>query len=122
MREKVEQIVGRINERAYYRAANLGVVTPLRDGMNLVAKEFVASKIHGGGALVLSRFTGAYEELKSGAFAVNPYDLEGTAEEMYRAIVAPEEGKRIRMQRMRDTVRRNDIYWWLERFLRALPR
>jgi alpha,alpha-trehalose-phosphate synthase [UDP-forming] len=142
MREKVEQIVGRINGRfsgkgcipvdyryesysqedlgAYYRASHLGVVTPLRDGMNLVAKEYVASKIHGGGALVLSRFTGAYEELKSGAFIVNPYDLEGTAEEMYRAIVAPDDGKRIRMQRMRDTVRRNDIYWWLERFLRAL--
>jgi len=141
MREKVEQMVGRINGRfggrgcipidyryesqsreelvAHYRAADVALVTPLRDGMNLIAKEYVATRLDDTGALVLSRFAGAYEEL-SDALLVNPYDPEVTAERLYSAITMPEEEKRGRMQRMREVVRRNDIYWWLERFLRDL--
>jgi alpha,alpha-trehalose-phosphate synthase [UDP-forming] len=142
MREKVEQMVGRINGRfaakgcvpvdyryqsysqeelaAFYRAADAVLVTPVRDGMNLVAKEYVASQYDGRGALVLSRFTGAYEELKD-AFIVNPYQLDSMAEAIYQSLMAAEQEKRERMSRMRAVVRRNDIYWWLEQFLRALP-
>jgi trehalose 6-phosphate synthase len=141
MREKIEQMVGRINGRfgargcvpidyryeghsqdelvAYYRASNLALVTPLRDGMNLVAKEYVASQVDNEGVLVLSRFAGAHEELKD-AVTVNPYDPETMAANIYDAIHMPAEERRKRMRRMRDVVRRNDVYWWLERFLRAL--
>ena len=141
MRENVERMVGHINGRfsgkgcipidyryeslsqdeliTYYRAADLALITPLRDGMNLIAKEYVASQIDDSGALVLSRFTGAYGEMKD-AFIVNPYDIEATAEKIYQVIKMPAEEKRRRMRKMRDLVRRNDIYWWLERFLRDL--
>jgi len=141
MREGIEQMVGRITGRfggkggapvdyryqgypqedlvAFYRAADLALVTPLRDGMNLVAKEYAASRVDGDGALVLSRFAGAYGELR-GAIAVNPYDIESMADSIYQAIKLDPEERRERMQRMRRTVSRNDIYWWLERFLREV--
>ena len=141
MREGIEQMVGRITGRfggkggapvdyryqgypqedlvAFYRAADLALVTPLRDGMNLVAKEYAASRVDGDGALVLSRFAGAYGELR-GAIAVNPYDIESMADSIYQAITLDPEERRERMQRMRRTVSRNDIYWWLERFLREV--
>jgi trehalose 6-phosphate synthase len=104
---------------ALYRASDLALITPLRDGMNLIAKEYVASQLDETGALLLSRFTGAFAELKE-AFVVNPYDREATAEKIYEVICTPEGEKRKRMQKMRNVVRRNDIYWWLERFLREL--
>jgi trehalose 6-phosphate synthase len=104
---------------ALYRASDLALVTPLRDGMNLIAKEYVASQLDGAGALLLSRFTGAFTEFED-AFVVNPYDREATAEKIYQVITTPEEEKRKRMQKMRRVVRRNDIYWWLERYLREL--
>ncbi len=141
MRESIERMVGRINGRfggkgcipvdyryqgiaqedlvAYYRAADLALVTPLRDGMNLVAKEYVASRLDEQGVLVLSKFAGAYQELPE-ALIVNPYDAEAMAEKIHQAIVMSEEEKTRRMQRLREVVRRNDIYWWLERFLREL--
>ncbi len=97
----------------------MALVTPLRDGMNLVAKEYVASQLDDGGALILSRFAGAYQEL-SQAVIVNPYDAEAMAERIHDTIVMPAEERTRRMRRMREVVRRNDIYWWLERFLREL--
>ena len=141
MREAIEGMVGRINGRfggkgcipidyryqgfaqedlvAYYRAADVALVTPLRDGMNLVAKEYVASQIDDGGVLVMSRFAGAYQELEQ-ALIVNPYDPEVMADRIYEALVMPVEERTRRMRRMREIVRRNDIFWWLERFLREL--
>jgi alpha,alpha-trehalose-phosphate synthase [UDP-forming] len=141
MREAIEGMVGRINGRfggkgcipidyryqgiaqedlvAYYRAADVALVTPLRDGMNLVAKEYVVSQIDDGGVLVMSRFAGAYQELEQ-AVIVNPYDPEMMADRIYEAIVMPEEDRTRRMRRMREIVHRNDIYWWLESFLREL--
>ena len=76
---------------ALYRAADVMLVTPLRDGMNLVAKEFVASRIDGDGVLVLSEFAGAAWELPE-ALRVNPYDVEGAAEVYYRALTMPRRG------------------------------
>jgi alpha,alpha-trehalose-phosphate synthase [UDP-forming] len=139
MREKIEGMVGRINGRfggegclpvdyryesysqedlvAYYLASDLALVTPLRDGMNLVAKEYAVSQLNNQGMLVLSRFTGAFNELGD-AVIVNPYDPETMAERIHRALTIPAEEKRLRMERLREVVRRNDIYWWLERYLR----
>jgi len=95
----------------YYRAADLCMVTSLHDGMNLVAKEFVAARDDDQGVLILSRFTGASHELTD-ALAVNPYDTEELAESLHKAMeMAPEE-RRMRMQRMRSTVRERNIYRW----------
>ncbi|HYL36817.1 MAG TPA: trehalose-6-phosphate synthase [Bryobacteraceae bacterium] len=95
----------------YYRTADFCLVTSLHDGMNLVAKEFVAARQDEQGVLVLSRFTGASHELAD-ALVVNPYDTEELAFSIHRALeMAPEE-RRARMQRMRATVRERNIYRW----------
>jgi trehalose-6-phosphate synthase len=95
----------------YYRAADFCLVTSLHDGMNLVAKEFVASRDDDHGVLILSRFTGASHELND-ALIVNPYDTEELANAVYRALQMSPEECRIRMQRMRATVRERNIYRW----------
>ena len=95
----------------YYRAADLCMVTSLHDGMNLVAKEFVAARDDGGGALILSRFTGAARELTD-ALVVNPYDMEAVADAVYLALEMEPEERRTRMQRMRQSVREHNIYRW----------
>jgi trehalose-6-phosphate synthase len=95
----------------YYRSADLCLVTSLHDGMNLVAKEFVATRSDERGALILSCFTGAARELRD-ALQVNPYDIDQTAEAIRAALeMAPDE-KQIRMQRMRKLVREHNIYRW----------
>ncbi len=95
----------------YYRAADLCLVTSLHDGMNLVAKEYVAARNDQQGVLVLSRFAGASLEL-SDALLVNPYDTEGLADAIHCALsMAPEE-RRARMTRMRTYVREHNIYRW----------
>ena len=95
----------------YYRAADLCLVTSLHDGMNLVAKEFVAARSDERGVLILSQFTGAARELRD-ALLVNPYDIDETAEAMRRALEMEPEEKELRMQRMRRTVRENNVYRW----------
>ena len=95
----------------YYRAADLCMVTSLHDGMNLVAKEFVAARDDLQGALVLSRFTGASHELRD-ALLVNPYDIEQLAESIRYALEMDSEERSERMQRMRRVVREHNIYRW----------
>jgi trehalose-6-phosphate synthase len=95
----------------YYKAADLCMVTSLHDGMNLVAKEFVATRNDGQGVLILSRFTGACRELRD-ALIVNPYDTEQLAEAIKFALSMDPEEKRLRMQRMRRVVREHNIYRW----------
>ena len=95
----------------YYRRADLCLVTSLHDGMNLVAKEFVASRADNQGALVLSRFAGASHELTD-ALQVNPYDTEELADAIHRALEMTPEEKRARMMRMRAYVREHNIYRW----------
>jgi trehalose-6-phosphate synthase len=97
--------------RRYYRAAHLCMVTSLHDGMNLVAKEYVASRSDDRGALILSRFTGAARELQD-AIIVNPYDIQGTGEAIARILEMDVAEITDRMQRMRRTVREHNIYWW----------
>jgi trehalose 6-phosphate synthase len=104
---------------AYYRAAEIALVTPLKDGMNLVAKEYVACSIEEDCVLVLSEFAGAAAQLQEGALLVNPYDIEGTADAIHAAYHMPNKERRIRMRRMRRSIRENDIYRWVDSFLGA---
>jgi trehalose 6-phosphate synthase/phosphatase len=104
---------------ALYSAADIMLVTPLRDGMNLVAKEFVASRLHSDGVLVLSEFAGAAAELKE-ALIVNPYDTEGMATAIKTAIEMPRDQQRTRMSAMRSTVINCDVNFWAQSFLGAL--
>jgi trehalose 6-phosphate synthase len=141
LRERVEREVGRINGEygavglqpvqylfrsfsreellALYRNADVMVVTPLRDGMNLVAKEYVAARTDDSGALVLSEFTGSAAELTD-AFLVNPHDVDGLKQALLDALHAPAEELSIRMRRMREQVRANDVDRWAGDFLTAL--
>lgn len=95
----------------YYRAADLCLVTSLHDGMNLVAKEFLAARHDERGVLVLSIFTGAARELRD-ALHVNPYDIDQTAEAIRAALEMEPEEKQARMQRMRKTLREHNVYYW----------
>jgi trehalose 6-phosphate synthase len=97
---------------ALYGAADVALVTPVKDGMNLVAKEFCAARNDERGILVLSEFAGAAAELNSGALLVNPYDAEGLASELHRGLNMPEEEQKIRMQKMRHRIRTNDVFAW----------
>lgn len=143
MRDHLEQTVGRINGEfsepgqvavhyfrrslprdelvAYYRAADVMLVSPLRDGMNLVAKEFVASRPDLGGVLVLSEFAGAARELRR-ALLVNPRDIDGLAQSVHDALNLPRQDARQRMAILRMVVRRHDVHAWAEAFLRVLER
>jgi alpha,alpha-trehalose-phosphate synthase [UDP-forming] len=97
--------------QAYYRAADLCLVTSLHDGMNLVAKEFVAARNDERGVLILSCFTGAARELTD-ALQVNPYDIDQTAEAIHAALEMEPEEKQLRLQRMRKIVREHNVYHW----------
>jgi trehalose 6-phosphate synthase len=101
---------------ALYRIATACVVSSLHDGMNLVAKEFVAARNDQLGALVLSQFTGAARELGD-ALLINPYDVDGFAEALRQALVMPEEEQRRRMQRMRRHIADQNIYRWAGQLL-----
>jgi trehalose 6-phosphate synthase/phosphatase len=104
---------------ALYRAADVMLVTPLRDGMNLVAKEFVASRTDGDGVLVLSEFAGASWELPE-AIQVNPYDVDGMAESAYRALTMDREERRSRLAPLRTRVGEYDVHRWAATFLEQL--
>ena len=111
--------VARSELAALYGAADVCWVGPLRDGMNLVAKEFVASQRERDGILVLSEFAGAAQELGE-ALRINPYDEEGTASVITRALEMPPDRRRERMNAMFDRIRRDDAVAWSERFLSSL--
>ncbi len=104
---------------AYYRAADVMLVTPLRDGMNLVAKEYVASRYDNTGALILSEFAGAAEQLTQ-ALLVNPYDLNGLADMLERSVAMSQDEQARRMSLLRGSVARHDVFWWAERCLAPL--
>ncbi len=104
---------------AFYRAADVMTVTPLRDGMNLVAKEYVACRVDGNGTLLLSEFTGAAQELRS-ALLVNPYDTDGVKDALRTALTMPEAESRRRMRALRRQVLTHDVDRWAAAFLNAL--
>ncbi len=97
------------------------MVTSLHDGMNLVAKEFVAAREDKGGALILSRFTGASRELRD-ALIVNPYDAEELADSIRFALEMEPEERTARMRRMRETLREHNIYRWAGNLIEELTR
>ncbi len=141
LREEVDGLVGRIDGEfataswspihhlyrglsrqeivALYRAADAVLVTPVRDGMNLVAKEFVASRPDEDGVLVLSEFAGAAAELAE-AVIVNPYDVERTSAALYRALTMAPDERRTRMATLRQRVMTHDVHWWARSFLTRL--
>lgn len=114
--------VSRESLMALYRAARVCIVTSLKDGMNLVAKEFCACQRDEPGALVLSRFAGAASQLKVGALLVNPHDVSSTAKTLARALEMPLPERARRMRLMQDTVEQHDVHWWVRRCLAGLQR
>jgi alpha,alpha-trehalose-phosphate synthase [UDP-forming] len=111
--------LGREQLPAYYVAADAALVTPLRDGMNLVAKEYVACRTREDGVLVLSEFAGAAQELRE-AVLVNPYEPEAIRRRIETALSMPSGERRRRMRALRERVARRDIRWWTTSFLDAL--
>jgi trehalose 6-phosphate synthase len=103
----------------FYRAADLSMVTSLHDGMNLVAKEFIAARDDEQGALILSGFTGASRELRD-ALIVNPYDIEQLAEALRYALEMDPEERKARMQRLRRVVKEHNIYRWAGNLIKEL--
>lgn len=106
---------------ALHRLASFCVVSSLHDGMNLVAKEFVASRVDGEGALILSQFTGAARELTD-AVQINPFDVESIADAMHEALEMPASDRQRRMQKMRAVVSEMNIYRWVGKILTELLR
>src|SRR6266436_1750099 len=105
---------------AHYRACEIALVTPLKDGMNLVAKEYCACRVDkNDGVLILSQFAGAAEQLKPGAVLVNPYDVEQVADAIFKVFRMSDAERSARMKRMRRVVRNEDVFWWVDSFLKA---
>jgi trehalose 6-phosphate synthase/phosphatase len=140
-KQKIERLVGEINGQysqlgwtpihyifrslnradlvAYYRACDIALVTPLKDGMNLVAKEYCASSVDNNGVLILSEFAGAAAQLHRGAILVNPYDIEGVADAIHRAFIMDSDERQARMRRLRRSIKQHDIFRWVNSFLKA---
>jgi len=141
LKEEIDELVGRINAEyrtitwnpihyfyrslpleelaALYRMAEVALVTPIRDGMNLVCKEFIASKAERNGVLILSERAGAAREL-SDALLINPSDMNQLAEAMHEALEMPEEEQKVRLANMQALVRQYNIYHWTELFMNRL--
>jgi alpha,alpha-trehalose-phosphate synthase [UDP-forming] len=141
LKEEIDRMVGDINGRfaetgrvpvhylyrnlsqralfAHYRAADVALVTPLRDGMNLVAHEYAAARMDEDGVLVLSEFAGAAKHLK-GAVLVNPYDVESTASTIQRALSMKPAEKKKRMRALRSAVMSLDVHRWADEYVSAL--
>ncbi len=139
MKSQIDEMVGRISSRftrrgwvpihyiystlsrtellGYYRAAEIALITPLKDGMNLVAKEYCACCVDDIGILILSEFAGAADLLKKGAILVNPYNLEEVADAIYRACHTDLEEQKMRMKIMRGDIRRYNVFKWVDQFI-----
>ncbi len=140
LRTEIEQMVGNINGRftkygwvpvqyifrsinryeliAHYRTAEIALITPLKDGMNLVAKEYCACSKENG-VVILSEFAGASAQLQKGAIMVNPYDVETIADALYHGYTMPKQERQIRMKKLRQGIKRHDIFWWVESYIQA---
>lgn len=141
LRREIEELVGRINGRytevgwapinyqfrtltrtellGYYRTSEIALVTPLKDGMNLVAKEYCTCNIEENGVLILSEFAGAAAQFQNYALMVNPYDVDGMADAIFRAYNMSPEERKARMSRMRRLVQKHNILRWVNSFLKA---
>lgn len=139
MKRRIDEMVGRINGRftfhdwvpihyfyrslnraelvAFYRTCEIALITPLKDGMNLVAKEYCASNIETNGVLILSEFAGASQQLGKSSLLVNPFNVEEVADQIYRAYTMEEKERKKRMGKLRVGIQRNTIFKWVEQFL-----
>jgi trehalose 6-phosphate synthase/phosphatase len=144
LKEDIERLVGEINGRftqpgwipvqymyrhlcetellAYYRCADIALITPLKDGMNLVAKEFCACNATGNGVLILSEFAGAAAELSGDALIVNPFDKKMVAAAIHHAFNMDHSERSHRISRLRQSVRKHDVFHWADAFMKALER
>lgn len=104
---------------AYYRAADIALVTPLKDGMNLVSKEYCVARTDKDGVLILSEFAGAASQLHRDSLIVNPYDVEGVADAIVRAYHMSTDERQWRMRRLRKSIAKRDVFWWVSCFLQA---
>jgi trehalose 6-phosphate synthase/phosphatase len=140
LKREIDELVGNVNGRfatarwspirylyrsfsqqqlvAMYRDAQVALVTPIRDGMNLVAKEYVACQVDDPGVLILSRLAGAAETMRE-ALLVNPVDIDGTAEAIHRALTMEEAERRSRSAALRRRERRDNVHAWVDRFLQS---
>ncbi len=140
LKRKIDEEVGRVNGRfataawspirylyrsvpperlaALYRDADVAVVTPLRDGLNLVAKEYVASQVDDPGVLILSRLAGAAETMHE-ALHVNPFNVDSMADRLHRALTMEEQERRSRLLALRGREKRQNVYAWVDSFLLA---
>lgn len=141
LKAEVEQRVGEVNGRftargwtpihyiyrslsrtdllSYYRTCEVALITPLKDGMNLVAKEYCACSHEQQSVLILSEFAGAAAQLQHGALLVNPFDIVGLAAAIQRALTMDPTEAASRMGRLRRNVQRQDVFWWVDQFLQA---
>ena len=141
LKQEIDRLVGEINGRfaevgwipisykfrslsqedllAYYRTSEIALVTPLKDGMNLVAKEYCACNIEGNGVLILSEFAGAAAQLHHSAILVNPHDVDGVAEAIYRAFSMTPKERKAKMTNLRRLIYKEDIFFWVNSFLQA---
>ena len=141
LRKEIEELVGRINGRytevgwapinyqfraltriellGYYRTSEIALVTPLKDGMNLVSKEYCTCNIEENGVLILSEFAGAAAQFQNYALMVNPYDVDGMADAIFRAYKMSREERKARMSRLRRLVQKHNILRWVNSFLKA---
>lgn len=141
LKAEIERLVGDINGRyasvgwvpvhyffrglpftellALYRASQIALITPLKDGMNLVAKEYCACSVEEDSVLILSQFAGAAAQLGRNALVVNPYDVEQTANAIRDAFYMRPAERRYRMKRLRRNIRTQNIFWWVDSFMRA---
>jgi len=141
VKAEVENLVGEINDRfgyenwlpiqymycslerpelvAYYRAADIALVTPVKDGMNLVAKEYCAASVDNDGVLILSEFAGAASQMQGGALIVNPHDIAGVASAICRAYYMLSDERRARMRSLRHSIITQDVHWWSNLFLQS---
>lgn len=141
LKEEIELLVGRINGKygrmkwtpihyfyrsfpltalsAFYRMAQVALVTPMRDGMNLVCKEYIASRLDKKGVLILSEMAGSSKEL-SDAIIINPNDIHQMVEAMHEALIMPEEQQMAQMENMQASLQRYDIHAWVKLFTKQL--
>lgn len=139
LKKEIDELVGRINGKfadelwypvhylyksipqpklaAFYRASDICLVTPLRDGMNLIAKEYVSCKVEENGVLILSKFAGAAEEMGKYSIMVNPYDIEEVADSIYSALNIHWSTRKKMISKLRKIVSENDIFRWAGNFL-----
>jgi trehalose 6-phosphate synthase/phosphatase len=141
LKRDIERLVGKINGRfttsgwvpihyiyrslsrtelvAYYKACEIALITPLKDGMNLVCKEFCACSLENDSSLILSESAGAASQLHVGALIVNPHDIVGVADAIYRASQMGEVERKARMRKLRKNIRSNSVFHWVDSFLKA---